>query len=191
MDTSSLRKLFERRKERPLSLTEFPNGLVVSFFLLSLKELDLLFKIKETFFLSNEDFYELIYDLTIHEESRPLIDDREHAGISVSVAQAVLKQSNPDIEEIKNKVFHFRKKAEGNILDLFKTTIIVAFPAYKIEELEDYYIDDLIALFSKAEESLAQRNPNYQKISFQDNKRTVSKINFEEENKALNKMGVK
>ena len=182
----SLKEIFERRLAKgPLSFIQFPDGTVVSFCPLSLKEFKTISLMKETFNLSTKEVFDILYEYCVPEIDKPLSQDLMAAGISETVGLAIWNQSNP-LKDLPARLEAKRISYNEEIVDRLVMIVITAFPAYKVDELMDLPIDSLLELFVSAEKSLILRNPEYEKLEFE--KPGVQKkaaIDFDAENKFM------
>lgn len=182
----SLKHIFERRlAEGPLSFIQFPDGTVVSFCCLSLKEFKTISLLKETFNLSSKEVFDILYEYCVPDDEKPLSEDDMPAGISETIGLEIWNRSDP-LRNIQERLQEKRQRYNDNIIDTLITVVVTAFPAYKVEDLMSLPIDSLLELVVCAEKSLALKNENYKEVEFfYPGEKRKAAIDFDAENKMM------
>jgi len=137
---------------------------------------------------TDEELAKIIYEKYVIKEYQVFDADMAPAGFIIKIATQILNDSNP-YKDLEERVMSERASYEDALdpLEDIKFTIITAFPAYKIEELDSYDIDMLIKLLTRAEHYLSKRTPGFNKISFVSANAPPRKpiIDIDAENRAL------
>jgi hypothetical protein len=181
----SLKEIFERRLAKgPLSFIQFTDGTVVSFCALSLQEFKTINLLKETFNLSSNEVFDILYEYCVPEKDKPLSLDLMPAGISETIGLSIWNQSDP-MKDLPARLEEKRQRYNSDIIDNLITVVITAFPAYKVEDLTSLPIDSLLELVVSAEKSLALKNPEYKQIEFRYPGEKKTAIDFDAENKLM------
>lgn len=134
----------------PRYCTTFPDGTVVFFRLLTLKEYGAVVKLKHAFQLDDNAFYEHVYTLCAEPGYKELMG-LVKAGLPASVGQFIFFQSF-NYEHIEEELEAVRGGYNPDeIYESMKMVITTAFAAYKFEDLEAMDRPTLMRLFAKAE----------------------------------------
>lgn len=191
MIDESLKEVFERRisnKKGPLSFVRLPDSTVVSYYLMPLEDFFLVKRFITALNVTDEELAKIIYEKYVIKEYQVFDADMAPAGFIIKIATQILNDSNP-YKDLEERVMSERASYEDALdpLEDIKFTIITAFPAYKIEELDSYDIDMLIKLLTRAEHYLSKRTPGFNKISFVSANAPPRKpiIDIDAENRAL------
>lgn len=183
-----LADLIRLSNNRPQYVTNFPDGTVVYFHLLTFNEYEILDNLKKTFRLDDISFYEEIYNICVPEEYKSL-GGQLKAGILYSIGQYIWNNSkNYDFIEQEIEISRLQNPV-NELYEQMKMIICLAFSSYKLDELDNLDRNSLIKLFVRAEGFLTLKTEGqYKPINTKKLRAPVKeKINFAEENKQITK----
>lgn len=173
----------------PRYCSTFPDGTVVFFRLLTLKEYRAVTKLKQAFQLDDNDFYEQIYSLCAEPGYKELVG-LVKAGLPAAVGQFIYFESF-NYEHIEEELDAVRAGYNPDELyEAMKMVITTAFAAYKFEDLEAMDRPSLLRLFAKAEVKMGIMTKGEYKPMKLDNGTKNSNgpnIDFAAENRELSK----
>ena len=173
-------------------MTTFLDGTVVYFCLLTLNEWDTLDRLKTTFNMSDNVFFEEVFNLCVPKQFKN-IEGRVRAGIPSSIGKFIWEQSKT-YEYLEDELDIARARFENqDIYKQMQIIIINAYPSYKFEDLDKYLRKDLIDLFVKAEKYLEIKTEGkYKPINLKKLKRQQersNKIDFARDNFEMSQQG--
>jgi hypothetical protein len=173
----------------PRYCSKFPDGTVVFFRLLTLKEYRAVIKLKEAFQLDDDAFFEHVYTLCAEPGYKDLIG-MVKAGLPVSVGGFIFFQSF-NYEHIEEELDAVRGSYNPDeVYESMKMVINTAFSAYKFEDLEEMDRPSLMRLFAKAEVKMGiMTKGEYKPMKLDSAKKDSNShgIDFEAENRELSK----
>ena len=183
-----LDELIKLSKNRPQYVTNFPDGTVVSFHLLTFSEYNVLDSLRKTFKLDNISFFEEIYNICVSDEYKN-IGGQVKAGIPASIGEFIWNHSK-DYAVIEDEIELARlQNPSDEIYEQMKLVICLAQPSYLLEALDNLDRPSLIKLFVRSENLLVMKtNGEYKPINTKKLRAPPKqKINFAEENAQINK----
>ena len=173
----------------PRYYTSFPDGTVVFFRLLTLKEYKAVTSLKTAFRLEDFEFYEQVYNLCAEPGYKDLIGLIK-AGVPISVGQFIYFNSF-NYDTIESDLNRFRSEYNPDeIYESMKMIINIAFDAYKPEDLELMDRPSLMRLFVRAETKMSIIHKDYKPMKLTDIRSGDNKsetIDFATENRELGK----
>src|SRR3990167_1456634 len=174
--------------------TRFPYGTTIFFRLLTIKEFNRASAIKDYLELADIAFYEQVYNYCVYPAFKDL-GGQVRAGVLASVGEFIFWASS-STESIENDIEMARYKAISSGAESFynemKEVVMLAFPSYTPDELDNKDRLELTQLFTRAESMMRLKTQGeYKPINVKTLRKApkTSKIDFEKENKDLMKQG--
>lgn len=156
-------KLLKEPTYKPVFIS-YIDDQIYHYHLLSFKQLEVLNNTVAAFNLSDFDTHVLIFKTCV---VSPEITNDMKAGIISSVASFILDLSR-NIDNLNEEIGILRNVyALNNWFEIIRSTIILAFPSYKPEEIECFDKPTLLKRFIQAENLLLLRDPEFKRVNFE------------------------
>lgn len=176
-------------------LTTFPEGSKFAWRLLTLKEYRVFNALRESKILQPFSLYSQVFDRCYLGDPN-MISEMLHAGIFISLGELIMWLSGDCMATTqKEDLAAARKNYPANsVVEVMKRIVLIAFPAYKPEELENWTRNELIRKFTMGEALLVNREPEYKPLEINkikmggEQKPHGLPIDIEQENSELNKV---
>ena len=185
-----LSSLIKISSGRQLLATKFPDGTTVYYSLLNHNEISLLLNVKEAFNISDNEFYEEVYNICASPEWKD-IGGAIKAGVPHSIGEYIVYQSK-NYDNIEEEIEKARLQYNSEeIYEHMKIVVMAAAPSYTFEILDALDRISLVKLFTRCENLLSQKTEGaYKPVNTKHlRKQEKQGIDFDKENRELRKTG--